>query len=123
MAAEIHRLRDRAANKDHDQPYYVDLGHIDCQQEGLIHVTDLTDGDPQPVCALKRSQKSIVRHTLELDSASTCGFGNGKGGREKLRIKVCSTPALPQMYRRIFGGDDRMITVLVPSRDWGDQER
>ena len=89
MAAEIHRLRDRAGETEKITINlgYVDLGHIDLLvQEGFYsNRTDFirTAIRDRLASHAEEVKKSIVRHTLGARSPPfhAIGFGGGQGCR------------------------------------------
>ena len=109
MAAEIHRLRDKAGDTEKITINlgYVDLGHIDLLvQEGFYsNRTDFirTAIRNQLSTHDEEVRKSIVRHTLELGLRHL--HARGFGGGQELPAKSCTSrclgsPASPRTCRR-----------------------
>ena len=104
MAAEIHRLRDRAGETEKITINlgYVDLGHIDLLvQEGFYsNRTDFirTAIRNQLSTHSEEVRKSIVRHTLELGLRhyTRADLEAVKAAGEKLHIKVLGLASIAQ---------------------------
>ena len=108
MAAEIHRLRDRAGETEKITINlgYVDLGHIDLLvQEGFYsNRTDFIRTAIRTRIAAhgEEVKKSIVRHTLELGLRhfTRADLEAARAAGEKLHIRCSASPVLPLMYHR-----------------------
>ena len=108
MAAEIHRLRDRAGETEKITINlgYVDLGHIDLLvQEGFYsNRTDFIRTAIRNRLAAhdEEVKKSIVRHTLELGSATSPAqiWRRPERPGKSCTSRCLGLPALPQMCRR-----------------------
>ena len=108
MAAEIHRLRDRAGETEKITINlgYVDLGHIDLLvQEGFYsNRTDFirTAIRNQLSTHGEEIRKSIVRHTLELGLRhyTSADLEAVKVAGEKLHIKVLGLASIDPDVRR-----------------------
>ena len=108
MAAEIHRLRDRAGETEKITINlgYVDLGHIDLLvQEGFYsNRTDFIRTAIRTRLAAhgEEVKKSIVRHTLELGLRhfTRADLEAARAAGEKLHIKVLGLTSIAPMYHR-----------------------
>jgi Arc/MetJ-type ribon-helix-helix transcriptional regulator len=121
MAAEIHRLRDRAGETEKITINlgYVDLGHIDLLvQEGFYsNRTDFirTAIRDRLASHAEEVKKSIVRHTLELGLRhfTRSDLEAVKGAGEKLHIKVVGlTSIAPDVSPALALETIESITVL-----------
>jgi len=116
MAAEIHRLRDKAGETEKItiNVGYVDLGHIDLLlfQPHRLH----SDRDPQPACGSCRGSQEIdcaayagalLRHFTRADLEAA------KAAGEKLHIKVLGlTSTAPDVSPELALATIESITVL-----------
>src|SRR6476646_4132066 len=130
MAAQIHRLRDRAGETEKITINlgYVDLGHIDLLvQEGFYsNRTDFIRTAIRNRLAAHEEEvkKSIVRHTLELGLRhfTRADLEAARASGEKLHIKVLGLTSIAPDGACL--GDHRIDHgVGCPARDQGDQER
>src|SRR4026207_2366601 len=121
MAAEIHRLRDKAGETEKITINlgYVDLGHIDLLvQEGFYsNRTDFirTAIRNQLSTHGEEGRKSIVRHTLEPGPRhyTRADLGAGKHTGEKLHIKVLGLASIaPDVTPELALATIESITVL-----------
>jgi Arc/MetJ-type ribon-helix-helix transcriptional regulator len=121
MAAEIHRLRDKAGETEKITINlgYVDLGHIDLLvQEGFYsNRTDFirTAIRNQLSTHGEEVRKSIVRHTLELGLRHYTGADLEvvKAAGEKLHIKVLGLASIdPDVTPALALATIESITVL-----------
>ena len=121
MAAEIHRLRDKAGETEKITINlgYVDLGHIDLLvQEGFYsNRTDCirTAIRNQLSTHGEEVRKSIVRHTLELGLRhyTSAGLEAAKAAGEKLHIKVLGLASIdPDVTPALALATIESITVL-----------
>jgi Arc/MetJ-type ribon-helix-helix transcriptional regulator len=118
MAAEIHRLRDKAGETEKITINlgYVDLGHIDLLvQEGFYsNRTDFirTAIRNQLSTHGEEVRKSIVRHTLELGLRHYTS-ADLKAAGEKLHIKVLGLASIaPDVTPELALATIESITVL-----------
>ena len=121
MAAEIHRLRDKAGETEKITINlgYVDLGHIDLLvQEGFYsNRTDFirTAIRNQLSTHGEEVRKSIVRHTLELGlrNYTSADLEAVKAAGEKLHIKVLGLASIaPDVTPELALATIESITVL-----------
>ena len=121
MAAEIHRLRERAGETEKITINlgYVDLGHIDVLvQEGFYsNRTDFirTAIRNQLSTHAEEARKSIVRHTLELGLRhyTRADLEAVKAAGEKLHIKVLGLASIaPDVTPSLAMATISSITVL-----------
>jgi Arc/MetJ-type ribon-helix-helix transcriptional regulator len=121
MAAEIHRLRDRAGETEKITINlgYVDLGHIDLLvQEGFYsNRTDFIRTAIRNRLAAhdEEVKKSIVRHTLELGLRhfTRADLEAARAAGEKLHIKVLGlTSIAPDVSPELALATIESITVL-----------
>jgi len=121
MAAEIHRLRDKAGETEKITINlgYVDLGHIDLLvQEGFYsNRTDCirTAIRNQLSTHGEEVRKSIVRHTLELGLRhyTSADLEAAKAAGEKLHIKVLGLASIdPDVTPALALATIESITVL-----------
>jgi Arc/MetJ-type ribon-helix-helix transcriptional regulator len=121
MAAEIHRLRDKAGETEKITINlgYVDLGHIDLQvQEGFYsNRTDFIRTAIRNRLAAHEEEvkKSIVRHTLELGLRhfTRADLETARAAGEKLHIKVLGlTSIAPDVSPELALATIESITVL-----------
>jgi Arc/MetJ-type ribon-helix-helix transcriptional regulator len=119
MAAEIHRLRDRAGETEKITINlgYVDLGHIDLLvQEGFYsNRTDFirTAIRNRLAAHAEEVKKSIVRHTLELGLRHFADLEAARAAGEKLHIKVLGlTSIAPDVPPALALATIESITVL-----------
>jgi Arc/MetJ-type ribon-helix-helix transcriptional regulator len=121
MAAEIHRLRDKAGETEKITINlgYVDLGHIDLLvQEGFYsNRTDFirTAIRNQLSTHGEEVRKSIVRHTLELGLRhyTSADLEAVKASGEKLHIKVLGLASIaPDVTPALALATIESITVL-----------
>jgi Arc/MetJ-type ribon-helix-helix transcriptional regulator len=121
MAAEIHRLRDKAGETEKITINlgYVDLGHIDLLvQEGFYsNRTDFirTAIRNQLSTHGEEVRKSIVRHTLELGLRhyTSADLEVVKAAGEKLHIKVLGLASIaPDVTPALALATIESITVL-----------
>jgi Arc/MetJ-type ribon-helix-helix transcriptional regulator len=121
MAAEIHRLRERAGETEKITINlgYVDLGHIDLLvQEGFYsNRTDFirTAIRNQLSTHAEEARKSIVRHTLELGLRhyTRADLEAVKATGEKLHIKVLGLASIaPDVTPSLALATISSITVL-----------
>jgi Arc/MetJ-type ribon-helix-helix transcriptional regulator len=121
MAAEIHRLRDRASETEKItiNVGYVDLGHIDLLvQEGFYsNRTDFirTAIRNQLAAHGEEVRKSIVRHTLELGLRhyTRADLEAVEAAGEKLHIKVLGLATIaPDVTPSLAMATIESITVL-----------
>ena len=121
MAAEIHRLRDRASETEKITINlgYVDLGHIDLLvQEGFYsNRTDFirTAIRNQLSTHAEEARKSIVRHTLELGLRhyTRADLEAVQAAGEKLHIKVLGLATIaPDVTPALALATIESITVL-----------
>ena len=121
MAAEIHRLRDKAGETEKITINlgYVDLGHIDLLvQEGFYsNRTDCirTAIRNQLSTHGEEVRKSIVRHTLELGLRhyTSADLEAAKAAGEKLHIKVLGLASIdPDVTPALALVTIESITVL-----------
>jgi Arc/MetJ-type ribon-helix-helix transcriptional regulator len=121
MAAEIHRLRDKAGETEKITINlgYVDLGHIDLLvQEGFY--SNRTDFIRTAIRNLlsthaQEVKKSIVRHTLELGLRhyTRADLEAAKAAGEKLHIKVLGLATIaPEVTPELALATIESITVL-----------
>ena len=120
MAAEIHRLRDRAGETEKITINlgYVDLGHIDLLvQEGFYsNRTDfIRTAIRNRLAAHAEEVESIVRHTLELGLRhfTRADLEAARAAGEKLHIKVLGlTSIAPDVSPELALATIESITVL-----------
>ena len=117
MAAEIHRLRDRAGETEKITINlgYVDLGHIDLLVQD--NRTDFIRTAIRTRLAAhgEEVKKSIVRHTLELGLRhfTRADLEAARAAGEKLHIKVLGlTSSAPDVSPELALATIESITVL-----------
>ena len=133
MAAEIHRLRDKAGETEKitSNLGYVDLGHVDLLvQEGFYsNRTDFIRTAIRNQLSRHREEvkKSIVRHTLELGLRhyTRADLEAVRAAGETLHIKVLGLASIaPDVSPALALAAIELITVMgAPSRDPRNQER